>query len=130
MLRMAATEADLHDLDQREAEAMAAGDADALQLLWHDDLVVNNPFNVVVTGSQVLERVRGGQLAYRHFERIQEATRVHGDTAVTMGHEVVQPADGTPLAGETVTRRYTHVWLWCGDRWRLVGRHASVVPPR
>ena len=102
---------------------MLAGDTERLRSLWDDDYIVNNPFNVVVTRSQVLEMVQGGQIAYTSFERTVEATRVTGDVAVTMGHEVVVPKGET----DPVTRRYTHVWLRGGGAWQLVARHASVA---
>jgi ketosteroid isomerase-like protein len=118
---------ELQDLDQVEAEAVLAGDVVRLEQVWHDEYIVNNPFNTVVDRAEVLVLVRGGQIAYRSFERTTEAVRLIGDTGVRMGEAVVVPADGAPSEGQTVVRRYTHIWLRGDSGWRLAARHASVV---
>jgi hypothetical protein len=44
-----------------------------------------------------------------------------------MGREVAVPSEGNPFDGETVTTRYTHVWVCRDDRWRLAARQASIA---
>lgn len=121
--RCMGTEAEVEELDRDEAAAMLAGDAERLGRIWDDGFIVNNPFNVVVSRSQVLDMVRARQIAYSSFERTAEAIRLVGDTAITMGQEVVIPnGEGAP-----VTRRYTHVWIHSNDQWRLAARQASIA---
>jgi ketosteroid isomerase-like protein len=120
----------INELDRVEAVAILAGDADALDEIFADDFIVNNlPLSTVVSRDFVLEWVRGGGFAYRSFVRTPEAVHVIGDTAITMGREVAVSSEGNPFAGEgeTVTSRYTHVWIRRDDRWRLVARQASIA---
>ena len=104
-----------------------AGDLDRLDQLWDDGFIVSNTFNVIVTKPDVLGLVQAGQIAYRSLDRTTEIVRVVGETAISMGQEVVVPASGALGDGETITRRYTHVWVQHEDQWRLAARHASFV---
>ena len=113
--------------EQSEARAMLSGDVETLSRLWAEQLIVNNPANMVVSCVQVLELVEAKRIAYVSFQRATEAISVVGDTAITMGHEVVVPAPGTPFAGESLTRRYTNIWMRMDNAWKLVGRQATVV---
>ena len=105
---------------------MLAGDVERLEQLWDDGFIVNTTSNVIVAKPDVLRLVQAGRI-YRSLDRTTEIVRVIGETAVVMGQEVVVPSSGTPGGGETITRRYTHVWVQHKDQWRLAARHASVV---
>jgi ketosteroid isomerase-like protein len=122
-----AADVDVESLERTEAAAMPDGDVERLEQIWHHDFIVNHPLNVVVTKSEVLDWVRSGQVAFGRIERTVEAVRVVGDTAISMGQEVLEPASGTAGAGRTVTTRYTHVWIRTGDRWQLAARHAPAM---
>ncbi|MGH8143781.1 MAG: nuclear transport factor 2 family protein [Steroidobacteraceae bacterium] len=116
------TEELVRRLDDQIRVAMLDGDADVLNTLMAADFVGTNPFNHVVTREHVLEMVRAGRLRHSRFERIIEQVRLWGDTAVVIGHETV--ADGGGPARE---RRYTDVWRWQGQQWRLTVRHANFI---
>jgi hypothetical protein len=45
-----------------------------------------------------------------------------------MGGETIQPIGNAPQAGQTVQRRFTHVWKNEEGVWRLVARHANIIP--
>jgi hypothetical protein len=47
-----------------------------------------------------------------------------------MGAETVRPIGKAPLAGQTVKRRFTNIWSREGGTWRLIARHANVIPRR
>jgi ketosteroid isomerase-like protein len=105
---------------------MLAGDLDRLEQLWDDGLIMNTASNAIVTKPDVLRLLQAGQI-YRSLDRTTEIVRVIGEITIVMGQEVVVPSSGTPGGGETITRRYTHVWVRHKDQWRLAARHASVV---
>ena len=113
--------------DLAEAEAVLSSDMTKLEDLWSESLVVNNPANSVMQRTQVLEHVRTGIIKYTSFERSVEASTVIDDIGIIMGQEVVTPAPGAPLAGKTVTRRFTNVWSSSRGVWKLVGRQATVI---
>ena len=71
--------------------------------------------------------VRAGILDYASFEREIEAVLIHGDTAILMGLETVKPRNKAPLAGQTVRRRFTNIWMKRDGRWQLTARQATVI---
>jgi ketosteroid isomerase-like protein len=73
-------------------------------------------------------RVRTGTVTYASFVRNIESVQVHGDTAITMGGEVVIPSGKSVGAGTTIHRRYTNVWMKRDGEWLLTARHANVIP--
>lgn len=118
----------VRQLDRAEVEALLHRDSTALRRLWAPDLIVNNPRNRVTHGSEaVIELIRNGTIDYAGFEREVEAMTLQGNTAVLMGAETIRPVNRAPSAGQTVRRRFTHVWVRRDGAWRLVARHASIV---
>lgn len=116
----------IRGLDSAEAEAVLKHDTTALEAIWADDFTVNTPYNAVGT------RKRGDRinLYYSRFERNIEKLIVYNDSlVVTMGNEVVNRKPPMTLAGQTLTRRYTHMWMKRSGRWQLSARHANFVCP-
>jgi hypothetical protein len=70
-----------------------------------------------------LERTEAAAMLDGDVERLEQIWH----TAISMGQEVLEPASGTTGAGQTVTTRYTHVWIRTGDRWQLAARHAPAM---
>ena len=119
-------------LDDQERTAVLNQDIPTLERLWSDRFVVNAPnTNRVGIGRQAaLDLVRRGLIHYSSFERRIEFMRIEGDVAIIMGGETVRPIGETPLAGQTVQRRFTNIWRKEGGTWHLIARHANVIPPR
>ena len=104
-------------------------DGSTHEQLWSERLVVNSPANEIRADRRaVLELVERGVIHYASFERRVELVRLEGDVAIVMGGETVRPLEGAPMAGRTVERRFTNVWRREAGGWRLVARHANVVP--
>jgi ketosteroid isomerase-like protein len=118
-------EATIRALEQAEVDALLRDDLAVVRANWADDLVVNNPFNVVVDASQ--GPIQAGTLTYSAFDREIERVLVRGNTVVVMGREIVVPSGSSPDAGQTIHRRFTNVWMNRDGRWLLSARHASVV---
>lgn len=129
--RPAADEEVIRVLEDEERAAVLAQDFSALERIWSEDFLVNNPRNEVSADrGALLELFRKGIAHYRSFDRVIEAIRFSGDHAIVMGRETVQPMEGAPLAGRTVERRFTNVWRRERATWRLFARHANVVSTR
>ena len=121
----------VRSLDDQERMAVLDRDRPALERLWSDRLVVNAPSNQVTVGKHaVLDLVQRGVIHYSSFERQLEFIRVDGDVAIIMGAETVQPIGEAPSAGQTVQRRFTHIWRKESGTWHLIARHANVIPRR
>ncbi len=88
--------------------------------------MVNAPSNQIAPNrSHVLEIFRRGFAHYSAFARRIEEIRIHGDIGIVMGGETIQPTGNAPRAGETIERRFTHVWRHDGSTWKLIARHAN-----
>lgn len=123
-----AREREIHEVDEKERDAVLAADVTVLERLWAKDLVVNAPSNRVGQGRDaVLALVREGLIDYASFDRGVEALRLHGDVAILMGAETVTPRGKAPFAGQTVHRRFTNFWMKRDGRWQLTARQATII---
>jgi ketosteroid isomerase-like protein len=119
-------EAVIRSLEERVTSGVLKRDTLALRDLWSEHFVVNAPANRVVPNrSAVFDLIQKGMIHYSSFEPTIEYIRVDRDLAIVMGTEIVQPTGKAPFAGQTVKRRFTHIWQK-NDGWRLVARHANV----
>lgn len=123
-----ADESTIRSLEERERSAVLRQDFDELERLWSADYTVNSPMNRIAPDrAAVLEIFRRGLAQYSSFDRRIEEIRFHGDIAIVMGAETVEPTGQAPLAGQTVERRFTNIWKREGDTWRMVARHANNI---
>ena len=119
-------EQEIKKLDVEHANAVLRGDLAAMDKYWTEDFIVNNPFNEI----DHADRIRDGRVSYASFIRESEAIKVHGNTVIVMGKEIVVPKGNSPQAGKTINRRYTNIWMKRDGQWRLIARHASVICDR
>jgi len=119
----ASIEQEIRRLDAAHADAVLRGDLAAMDTIWTEDFIVNNPFNEI----DKADRIRSGGVSYSSFLREIEAVRIYENTALVMGKETVVPKGKSPDAGKTIHRRYTNIWMMREGKWRLVARHASVI---
>lgn len=124
-------EAAIRSLEERGKSGVLDRDTLALMAVWSEHFMVNAPANrVAPKRSVVFDLLQRGMIHYSSFEPAIEHIRVDGDIAIVMGAETVRPAGKAPLAGQTVKRRFTHVWRKEAGGWRLIARHANVIPSR
>src|SRR5689334_6864379 len=95
----------IRQFEEQERQAVFSEDTAALERLWSEEFIVNNPQNRITTSrDDALSLVKRGLIRYASFERRIEAIRFHGDIAIVMGAEVVEPVGDTPRAGQKVER--------------------------
>lgn len=124
-------EAAIRSLEERVRSDVLNRDTLALMSVWSEHFVVNAPANRVAPNRRaVFDLIRQGMIHYSSFEATIEHIRVDGDLAIVMGAETVRPIGKAPLAGQTVKRRFTHLWQKQGGSWRLIARHANIIPSR
>lgn len=115
-------------LEEQERIGVLNRDTAALLQVWSEQLIVNTPSNQISSDrGAVLNLMRQGLINYSVFERRIERVRVDGDIAIVMGGETIQPIGNAPQAGQTVHRRFTHIWKKETGSWRLVARHANTI---
>lgn len=123
-------EAAIRALEERVRLGVLARDTTALRELWAPTFAVNAPVNRVTPSREaVFGLLTQGLIHYASYETTIEFLQVDGPTAVVMGAEVVRPTGKAFRAGETLQRRYTHVWRKDGGTWLLVARHANIIVP-
>src|SRR5262245_13631427 len=126
---LAAKESAIRSLEEQERMAVLNEDLQALERLWSEHLIVNNPQNEVSPDrSAVIDRVKRGLIRYSQFERRIESIRIDGDLAIVMGSETVVRKGDAASASQAVRRRFTNIWRQSGATWRMIARHANVVP--
>jgi ketosteroid isomerase-like protein len=123
-------DAAIRALEERVRLGMLARDTSALRELWAPTFAVNAPINrVTPSRAAVFDLLTQGLVHYSSYEATIEYLRVDGPIAVVMGAEVVRPTGKAFRAGETLQRRYTHIWRKDDGKWQLIARHANIVPP-
>ena len=121
-------EQQIREIDRAEAAAVLADDLPAIEKFWAEDLTVNAPNNQILKGTKdAIELVKNGILDYASFNRNVEAVLIHRDMAILMGQEMVKPQGKAPLAGQTVHRRFTNIWMKRNGQWQLTARQATII---
>lgn len=123
-------EAAIRALEERVRLGVLARDTTALREIWAPTFAVNAPANRVAPNrAAVFGLLTQGFIHYTSFETTIEFLQVEGPLAVVMGAEVVRPTGKAFRAGETLQRRYTHIWRKDDGTWLLAARHANIIPP-
>ena len=61
------------------------------------------------------------------FKRIIEEGTFNDNVAIVMGGEIIKPQGHQVNAGKTVSRRFTHVWLYKNNSWSIIARQATII---
>ena len=119
-------EAEVRAMEVVEAQALVEKDIPTLQEIWSPGFMVNSPINIVFIGGQV-DLVIAGIISYSSFIRTVEHVMVLKDVVITMGSETVIPSGLDPMAGQTIQRRFTNIWMKDKGNWILMARHANNI---
>ena len=121
-------EAEIRRMETLERESVLKSDSAALfDKIWSPDMIVNTPANVVGTVEGTKAHLRSGGLRYLSFERMIEKISFTDNIAIVMGGEIIKPQGTQPNAGKTVTRRFTHVWVYKNNSWSIIARQATII---
>ena len=121
-------EPEIRRLEKLERESVLKGDSAALfDKIWSSSMIVNTPANVVGTVEGTKAHFRSGDLNYLSFERNIEKIVFNDNVAIVMGGETIKPQGHQINAGKTVSRRFTHVWLYKDNRWSIIARQATII---
>jgi ketosteroid isomerase-like protein len=115
----------VHELEAIEAKLASAWknrDCAGWGALLADDWSVTHIDAQVITKAQALEMCRTGPPVTSSVDQI--AVRLYGDTAIVTGRTKATAVGATP---QTVTLRFTDVFVWRDRRWIVVASHATRV---
>jgi ketosteroid isomerase-like protein len=108
-------------------EAHRSGDADKLDGLWGDDLVVTVPKMPVMTKPQAIAIWRSGRMKFRRYETSELRVRRYGDAAVVTGRlRRSREMNGRETQDDW---RFTKVYVRRPDKWQVIAWHASESAP-
>jgi ketosteroid isomerase-like protein len=126
--RQARESADVKELGRLEKvwnDAHLSGNADALERLWADDLVVTVPNMPVMDKTESLAFVRSGKMKFQVYKTSDLRIRVYGDAAVVTGQlERTRSANRGEFEDDW---RFTKVYVRRSGRWQVVAWHGSPV---
>ena len=123
-----ASRTDPLDGDRAFFAALIAADTRALEAVLADDFMLID----VMSGSEVaraalLELVGTRSLIFDSIEPGETRVRVHDGAAIVTGRTRMSGRFGATAF--TVASRYTHVFVWQDERWRLVAAQGTQITP-
>ncbi len=123
----AAQQQELERLEAVWNEAHLHGDADALDRLWHEDLLVIAPRMPVMTKADALAFARSGRMKFQRYETTELKVRAYATTALVTGRlRRSRTVNGRQTDDDW---RFTKVYLRDQHGWRVVSFHACEAGP-
>lgn len=119
-------ERDVRALEEAGRVAFLAADTKTLDAMWDDALLVNSPLNIINDKSRVLDLLGSGRIRHTFDDVVIEQVQRYDNVVVVMGRDTV---DGPPH-GAIVNRRFTNIWQLQDSGWKMVARHAQIVPAK
>ena len=104
-------------------EAHVRGDADAVDRLCADELLVTVPGMRVMTKSDSIGVLRSGRMKFDRYETSDVRVRLYGDAAVVTGRlQRTRTINGKSMDDDW---RFTKTYVKRSGQWQVVGFHAS-----
>ena len=120
--------ADVQELKRLEKvwnDAYVRADADALEQLCADDLVVTMTDMVVLNKESSIAILRSGKVKFQRYETSDLGIHVYDHAAVVTGRlQRTRSVQGREVNDEW---RFTKVYIRRGGKWLVVAWHASTV---
>jgi ketosteroid isomerase-like protein len=114
---------ELYRLEGVWNDAHVKGDADTLDQLWANDLVVTVAAMPLMNKADSLAMVRSNRMPFIKYETSELNVRRFGSSAVVTGRLLRERS----MNGKTITDnwRFTKTYVMVEGRWRVVAWHAS-----
>jgi ketosteroid isomerase-like protein len=118
--------AEMSRLEEQWNRAHLEGDAQTLDRLWADDLIIVVPGMAPLTKEDALQLWRSARVTISRYETSDLKIRVYGDAAVVSGrlHRSRNFAGRQAEDSWLFTKSYALV----AGRWQVVAYHASTAP--
>ena len=107
-------------------EGHLKADAEALDGLWADDMIVIVPRMQIMTRTDAIEMVRSGRMRFERYETTDLRARVYKDAGVVTGRLIrTRVMNGRNMSDDW---QFTKVYMKISGRWKVVSFHASESP--
>ncbi|HET9703053.1 MAG TPA: nuclear transport factor 2 family protein [Vicinamibacterales bacterium] len=118
---------ELYRLEAVWNEAHVKGDAETLDTLWANDLIVTIASMPVLRKTEALAMVRSNRMPFSRYETSDLNVKHFGDSALVTGRlQRERTMNGKPVADDW---RFTKVYVLNQGRWQVVAWHASPAAP-
>ncbi|HKQ60271.1 MAG TPA: nuclear transport factor 2 family protein [Candidatus Polarisedimenticolaceae bacterium] len=114
---------ELSRLEETWNDAHVRGDAEVLDRLWADDIVITVPGMPVMTKAGVIGIFRTGRMKFQRYETSDLRVKVYGEAAVVTGR--LQRTRTMEDRAVNDDWRFTKVYVRADGRWQVVAWHAS-----
>ncbi len=119
---------DMNEILQLEKvwnEAYLRGDADAIDRLCADDLIVTMTDMQILDKAKSLAIMRSGRVKFKRYETSELRIRVYANAAVVTGRlQRIREAQGADTRDDW---RFTKVYIRRNRKWQVVAWHASTI---
>lgn len=117
---------ELTGIVQRLAAAWKGGECDAWGQFIAPEWSVTHINGAVITRDEALKMCRSQETPIAGMTSDELSVRVFGDAAVVTGRTIATTGGATP---ETITLRFTDVFVRRGGRWQAVASQATRLAP-
>jgi ketosteroid isomerase-like protein len=115
--------AELVKLEDQWNRAHLRGDANSLNQLWADELVVTVQQMPLMDKGQALQIVRSGRVKFKRYDTTDVKISVFGDAAIATGElHRRREKQGQDIEDNW---RFTKVYVRRGGKWQVVAWHGS-----
>ena len=117
----------IRKLENEMKDAFLKRDSVMLFKLLSPNLVVNSPWNRVITMADITNSLRkGGGSDTLSFEKNIERITFTNNIAIVMGQETRVSTGQAVNVGKAIQRRFTDIWMNNKNNWQLVARQSTV----
>lgn len=119
---------ELYRLEEVWNTAHVKADADALDKLWDNDLIVTIAAMPVMQKADALAMVKSNRMPFTKYETSDLNVKRFGESALVTGRLQRERAmNGKQMSDDW---RFTKVYVMSQGRWRVIAWHASPSNPR
>jgi ketosteroid isomerase-like protein len=119
---------ELYRLEEVWNTAHLKGDADTLDNLWANDLIVTIAAMPVLTKADALAMVRSNRMPFSKYETSDLSVKRFADGAVVTGRlQRERTMNGKAMSDDW---RFTKVYVMSQGQWRVIAWHGSPAAPQ
>ena len=115
---------ELHDIERQLAATWKTGDCNGWAAFIAPEWSVTHIAGNIITRDQALEMCRSREVRIAEMSIDDVSVRLFGDTAVVTGRTAATTAGAAP---ESVTLRFTDVFVKRAGHWQVVASHATRI---
>ena len=119
---------ELYRLEEVWNTAHVKGDAEALDRLWANDLIVTIAAMPVMKKADALAMVKSNRMPFTKYETSDLTVKTFGESALVTGRlQRERSLNGKQVSDDW---RFTKVYVMSEGRWQVIAWHASPSNPR